>query len=68
MGPDFLTSNGTFKCRIRSPVWKPREVAGEASPAAAAVAPTTLPRSQRPAPRAHHLSASRKSLAPDHRH
>ncbi|CAG9560476.1 unnamed protein product [Danaus chrysippus] len=58
----------------RSPVWKPREASGEAgaavglSAAAPAPAPTTLPRSQRPVPRAPHLSASRKSLAPDHRH
>nr|XP_032510891.1 protein still life, isoforms C/SIF type 2 isoform X8 [Danaus plexippus plexippus] len=59
---------------LGSPVWKPREASGEAgaavglSAAAPAPAPTTLPRSQRPVPRAPHLSASRKSLAPDHRH
>lgn len=70
-------------CVVGSPVWKPRDMlsesvggggaaagAGTATTAAntALSAPTTLPRSQRPAPRAHHLSASRKSLAPDHRH
>lgn len=61
-------------CVVGSPVWKPREASGEAgaavglSAAAPAPAPTTLPRSQRPVPRAPHLSASRKSLAPDHRH
>ncbi|VVC99511.1 unnamed protein product [Leptidea sinapis] len=63
-------------CVVGSPVWKPREVSGETGvggsgtilPTAAPSAPTTLPRSQRPAPRASHLSASRKSLAPDHRH
>lgn len=64
-------------CVVGSPVWKPRDMSEPggggaggvaASPVAAPTAPTTLPRSQRPAPRAHHLSASRKSLAPDHRH
>ncbi|XP_064292085.1 protein still life, isoforms C/SIF type 2 isoform X12 [Plodia interpunctella] len=55
---------------LGSPVWKPRDMLSEAGPSApaAAPAPTTLPRSQRQAPRALHLSASRKSLAPDHRH
>lgn len=57
-------------CVVGSPVWKPRDMMSEGVPggAGAPSAPTTLPRSQRPAPRAHHLSASRKSLAPDHRH
>ncbi|KAL0840359.1 hypothetical protein ABMA28_015620 [Loxostege sticticalis] len=61
----------TMVKELGSPVWKPRDMVGEggggggSSPAPPA--PTTLPRSQRPAPRAH-LSASRKSLAPDHRH
>lgn len=65
-------------CVVGSPVWKPRDMlseaggagvgAGTAAAGSAPAAPTTLPRSQRPAPRAHHLSASRKSLAPDHRH
>ncbi|XP_050342457.1 protein still life, isoform SIF type 1 isoform X3 [Nymphalis io] len=63
----------TMVRELGSPVWKPRDVASEAAAAPApaplpAPAPTTLPRSQRPAPRAPHLSASRKSLAPDHRH
>ncbi|XP_038210921.1 protein still life, isoform SIF type 1 [Zerene cesonia] len=52
----------TMVKELGSPVWKPRDVMSEAAGA------TTLPRSQRPAPRAAHLSASRKSLAPDHRH
>ncbi|XP_037874770.2 protein still life, isoforms C/SIF type 2 isoform X10 [Bombyx mori] len=47
---------------LGSPVWKPRDVLSEGAAA------STLPRPQRPAPRAPHLSASRKSLAPDHRH
>ncbi|CAG4937706.1 unnamed protein product [Colias eurytheme] len=65
-------------CVVGSPVWKPRDVLSEAggggaggaggAGASAGGTPTTLPRSQRPAPRAAHLSASRKSLAPDHRH
>ncbi|XP_039748780.1 protein still life, isoforms C/SIF type 2 isoform X3 [Pararge aegeria] len=58
----------TMVKELGSPVWKPRDVMSEAGPSAAPSAPTTLPRSQRPAPRAPHLSASRKSLAPDHRH
>ncbi|XP_063361123.1 protein still life, isoforms C/SIF type 2 isoform X22 [Cydia amplana] len=66
----------TMVKELGSPVWKPRDMMSEASAGAggagaaggAPSAPTTLPRSQRPAPRAHHLSASRKSLAPDHRH
>ncbi|XP_063621476.1 protein still life, isoforms C/SIF type 2 isoform X9 [Cydia splendana] len=66
----------TMVKELGSPVWKPRDMLSEASAGAggagaaggAPSAPTTLPRSQRPAPRAHHLSASRKSLAPDHRH
>lgn len=49
-------------CVVGSPVWKPRDVLSEGAAA------STLPRPQRPAPRAPHLSASRKSLAPDHRH
>ncbi|XP_052738412.1 protein still life, isoform SIF type 1 isoform X9 [Bicyclus anynana] len=57
----------TMVKELGSPVWKPRDVMSEAGPSAPS-APTTLPRSQRPAPRAPHLSASRKSLAPDHRH
>ncbi|CAK1604222.1 unnamed protein product [Parnassius mnemosyne] len=65
----------TMVKELGSPVWKPRDMmseagagAGSAAAPSAPSAPTTLPRSQRPAPRAHHLSASRKSLAPDHRH
>ncbi|XP_041976632.1 protein still life, isoforms C/SIF type 2 isoform X6 [Aricia agestis] len=56
----------TMVKELGSPVWKPRDAVSPAP--AAPAAPTTLPRSQRPAPRAPHLSASRKSLAPDHRH
>uniref|UniRef100_A0A2H1V0M9 SFRICE_004898 n=1 Tax=Spodoptera frugiperda TaxID=7108 RepID=A0A2H1V0M9_SPOFR len=58
----------------RSPVWKPRDMSSSAGggggggAGAGGAAPTTLPRSTRAAPRPHHLSASRKSLAPDHRH
>lgn len=60
-------------CVVGSPVWKPRDLLGEGGSGGGGgggggAAPTTLPRSGRPAPRAHHLSASRKSLAPDHRH
>ncbi|XP_037299260.1 protein still life, isoforms C/SIF type 2 isoform X3 [Manduca sexta] len=71
----------TMVKELGSPVWKPRDMLTEAGGAgvgggggaggaggSGGGAPTTLPRSQRPAPRAHHLSASRKSLAPDHRH
>ncbi|CAH2992191.1 unnamed protein product [Chilo suppressalis] len=57
----------TMVKELGSPVWKPREMVSEGGAVATPSAPTTLPRSQRPAPRAH-LSASRKSLAPDHRH
>ncbi|KAG7299495.1 hypothetical protein JYU34_016457 [Plutella xylostella] len=68
----------TMVKELGSPVWKPRDMlseavasgamGGAAGGAGGAGAPTTLPRSGRPAPRAQHLSASRKSLAPDHRH
>ncbi|XP_035428704.1 protein still life, isoforms C/SIF type 2 isoform X16 [Spodoptera frugiperda] len=59
---------------LGSPVWKPRDMSSSAGggggggAGAGGAAPTTLPRSTRAAPRPHHLSASRKSLAPDHRH
>ncbi|CAB3221432.1 unnamed protein product [Arctia plantaginis] len=53
---------------LGSPVWKPRDMSSEAGGGAGGAGATTLPRSGRPAPRHHHLSASRKSLAPDHRH
>ncbi|KAH9627644.1 hypothetical protein HF086_010796 [Spodoptera exigua] len=61
-------------CVVGSPVWKPRDMSSSAGggggggAGAGGAAPTTLPRSTRAAPRPHHLSASRKSLAPDHRH
>ncbi|XP_026328741.1 protein still life, isoform SIF type 1 isoform X5 [Hyposmocoma kahamanoa] len=64
----------TMVKELGSPVWKPRDMLSETGAASGTgvgggpPAPTTLPRSQRPAPRAQHLSASRKSLAPDHRH
>ncbi|XP_075970604.1 guanine nucleotide exchange factor still life isoform X17 [Anticarsia gemmatalis] len=58
----------TMVKELGSPVWKPRDMSTEAGGGAGGAGATTLPRSGRPAPRHHHLSASRKSLAPDHRH
>ncbi|XP_049702923.1 protein still life, isoforms C/SIF type 2 isoform X10 [Helicoverpa armigera] len=64
----------TMVKELGSPVWKPRDMSSSAGGGggggggAGGAAPTTLPRSTRAAPRPHHLSASRKSLAPDHRH